>query len=103
MTERRIIAIGSSKFKAEQLGITQRETLCGRIVLVTGFWHHVDMVPIDEEVKKFLDRLMLDKIAMATEVIVVDKNSYIGESTKLGIEHAQRLGKLIRYLSEEGS
>ncbi len=43
MMGRRIVAIvGSSKFKAEHLGVAQRETLRGSIVLLAGFWHHVD-------------------------------------------------------------
>ncbi len=92
-----VVILGSSKFKAQQLGVAQRETLRGKIVLVTGFWHHVDMVPITHEQKTKLDELMLKKIEMADEVVVVDVNGYIGESTKLGIVHAEQLDKPVTY------
>jgi hypothetical protein len=98
---RRIIAIiGSSKFKSAHLGVAQRETLRGHVVLLTGFWHHVDMVPITDEQKASIDRLSFDKIEMAAEVVVVNVNGYIGESTWAQIAHAEKLGKPVRYLEQ---
>ena len=100
--ERRIVAIiGSSKFKDQHLGVAQRETLRGNVVLLAGFWHHKDMVPISDLQKEQIDRLMLDKIELATEVLVVNVNGYIGKSTHRGIEHAKALGKPIKYLEPE--
>ena len=100
--ERRIVAIiGSSKFKDQHLGVAQRETLRGNIVLLAGFWHHKDMVPISDLQKEQIDRLMLDKIELATEVLVVNVNGYVGKSTQRGIEHARALGKPIKYLEPE--
>lgn len=100
MRQRRIIVVilGSSKFKSVHLGIGQRETLRGKIVLHTGFWHHVDMVPITDEQKRMLDELMLDKVELADECIVCNPNGYIGQSTRRAIEYAQKLGKPITYM-----
>lgn len=98
-----VAIIGSSRFKAQHLGIAQRETLLGKVVLVTGFWHHVDMVPISSAQKEELDQLTLRKIDMADEVIVVNVNGYVGESTKRAISHAHTLGKPIRYTHLEGA
>lgn len=98
MTERRIVAvIGSSKFRDQQLGVAQGLTLKGYIVLLPGFWHHVDKYPITDDQKKMIDRLTLDKIELATEVVVVNPNGYVGVSTQRGIDHAQSLGKRITY------
>lgn len=97
--ERRIVAIiGSSKFKDHHLGVAQRETLKGHIVLLSGFWHHRDMAPITDEQKRQIDELMLDKIDLSTEVFVVNVNGYVGESTQKGILRAKDLGKPLRYL-----
>lgn len=93
-----VCIIGSSKFKAQELGIAQRETLLGKVALVHGFWHHVDMVPITNEQKNKIDELMLSKIDMADEVFVVNVNGYVGASTQRGIDYAQSLGKPVKYL-----
>lgn len=97
--KREIVAIlGSSKFKDHHLGVAQKETLHGNIVLLAGFWHHRDLAPITDEQKRALDDLMLDKVALATEVFVVNVKGYIGESTRNAIRYAQSLEKPIRYL-----
>ncbi len=97
--ERRIVAIvGSSKFKAEHLGVAQKESLRGSIVLLAGFWHHVDKVPITDAQKESLDLLMLDKVELATEVFVVNPKGYVGHSTQRAIDRANSLGKPVRWL-----
>lgn len=101
MSRRIVCIIGSSKFKDQQLGHAQAETLNGNIVLVTGFWHHVDKYPITDEKKASIDRLTLDKIDMATEVLVVNPHGYVGESTKKQIQHARDRLVPVRYTNEE--
>ena len=99
---RRVVAIiGSSKFKDQHLGVGQRETLRGKVVLLTGFWHHVDRVPITTEQKESIDSLTRDKIEMADEVIVVNVHGYVGQSTQRAIEHARDLGKPLTYEFEQ--
>ena len=99
--ERRIVAIvGSSKFKDHHLGVAQKETLRGSIVLLAGFWHHVDKVPITDEQKESLDFLMLDKVSLATEVFVVNVKGYVGHSTQRAIDLAKSLGKPLRWLED---
>lgn len=93
-----VCIIGSSKFKAQQLGVAQRETLRGKIVLLPGFWHHVDMVPITDEQKRMIDELTLRKIDMADEVLVVNLNGYVGVSTQKGIDYAKLVDKPVKYL-----
>ena len=100
---RRVVAIiGSSKFKDQHLGVAQRETLRGKVVLLTGFWHHVDRVPITSEQREAIDSLTRDKIEMADEVIVVNVHGYVGQSTKRAIEYAKDLSKPLAYEWTEG-
>lgn len=101
MNKPRIVCIiGSSKLKNAHLGVAQRETLRGKIVLVAGFFHHVDMVPISEEQKRLIDELCLRKIDLADEVFVVNVNGYMGDSTKQAIAYAKELGKPVAYLEQ---
>ena len=100
-TSKRIVAIiGSSKFKDQHMGVAQKLTLQNKIVLIAGFFHHVDRFPITDTKKLELDSLMLEKVKLADEVFVVNFNGYIGQSTKLAIALAKDLGKHIDYLEK---
>ena len=96
-----VCIIGSTKFKQQILGLSQRETLSGRIVINHGFFHHIDMFPITDEQKKMLDTLMLRKIDAADEVLVCDINGYKGKSTIAAIEYARAHDKRVRVFTEE--
>ena len=45
-----------------------------------------------------LDRLHLQKIDLADEILVVNVGGYIGNSTKREIQYAKDTGKGVRYL-----
>jgi len=90
---------GSTRFKDEFIEIQKKLTLEGNIVISVGLFGHSG----DEEVwtnnnKQMLDEIHKSKIAMADEIFVINKNGYIGESTKSEIEWAEELGKKITYL-----
>jgi hypothetical protein len=51
--------------------------------------------------KEQCDELHKRKIDLADEVLILDVDGYIGESTRSEIEYATALGKPIRYLSHE--
>lgn len=95
-----ICFLGSTKFKNHEMGCAQRETLRGHVVLMHGFFHHVDMVPISNAQKTMLDKLMMWKIEMADEVYIINVNGYVGDTTARGIEYAKKLGKTVRWLEE---
>ncbi len=97
MSRKVIAIIGSSKFKDHQMGIAQRETLLGNVVLITGFWHHVDKKPITDEQKARLDELSLYKVKLADEVIVVNPKGYVGQSTREQIAFAVANSKPISF------
>ncbi len=95
---RRIITLcGSSRFKDEFMALNARETLLGNIVLTMGFFHHMDKVPITAEQKVALDKLHCEKIDMSHEILVINPNGYIGESTRNEIDHANKANKWIRF------
>ncbi|GHD52192.1 hypothetical protein GCM10010335_64320 [Streptomyces galbus] len=50
-----------------------------------------------DRLKAQLDTLHHRKIDLADEVLIVNPDGYIGESTRREIDYARRLGKPIRY------
>lgn len=101
-----ITLCGSTRFKDEFVIAQKRLTLEGNIVISVGLFGHSG----DEEVwdgmdegtlsktKEMLDDMHKRKIDMADEIFVINKNGYIGDSTKSEIEYAIAHGKGIRYL-----
>lgn len=96
---------GSTRFTAAYQEANLKETLAGNIVLTVGCDLHSDgdlfSSMSDEErdaVKSRLDELHLRKIEMAHEILVLNVDGYIGDSTRSEIEYARRCGKRIRYL-----
>jgi hypothetical protein len=92
---------GSTKFKKEYIKANQDETLKGKIVLTVGLFGHQEKIPLLEETKKMLDELHLRKIDLADEILILNVENYIGESTKAEIKYAILQGKDIRYYVEE--
>ena len=96
---RKIVTIcGSSKFKDEILQANQDLTLLGYMVFIDGVFAHADNVDLYEEEKKQLDDLHKEKILISDAIYVVNKDGYIGESTKSEIEFAKEHNKEIMYL-----
>lgn len=96
---------GSTRFWREFQRAGLRETLAGKIVLSIGAAsgtddEHFGNLPAEEysRVKAMLDELHLRKIDLADEVLILNLNGYIGESTARELQYAQSLGKTIRFL-----
>jgi hypothetical protein len=94
----RVAIIGSTRFKEYHLGMMQRETLLGKIVLSAGFFHHRDMVPISDSDKRRLDDLAAEKVRLSDEVLVVNVHGYVGETTKRLIGLAKELKLPVRWM-----
>ena len=93
---------GSGRFKQAYEDAEYNETMRGRIVLTIGC--NTKDIARSEELKHhkpMLDELHLRKIDLANQILVLDVDGYIGESTRKGIEYAEKLGMLVRYLSRE--
>jgi hypothetical protein len=96
---------GSTRFWREFQQINLQETLAGKIVLSIANVASSDaelFAGLSEQerkhVVKTLDELHFRKIELADEVLIINKEGYVGESTKRELEYAQRLGKVIRWL-----
>ncbi len=61
-------------------------------------WNKPDHLGEQSGTKAVLDELHLRKIDLANEVFVINKDGYIGESTKREIEYAKAKGKPVHYL-----
>jgi hypothetical protein len=95
--EREVVTIcGSMRFFPQMLQVAA-ELTCRGMIVVAPF----AAVPPEGQasrVKRELDQLHLDKIAMADTVVVVsDESGYYGESTGREINYALDLRKEITY------
>ncbi len=99
MKERPIIVClcGSTKFKEAYEIANRQETLKGKIVLSVGMFGHLEGMDMNGEVKKMLDELHLRKIDLADEVLILNVESCIGESTQREIDYAYVEGKELRF------
>jgi hypothetical protein len=92
---------GSTRFFKEFLELQTKLTLEGFIVLSIGATKEngIQNYTKDEwdAIKIKLDVLHLRKIDMCDIVLVINKENYIGESTRREIEYATSIGKTVKY------
>ena len=94
-----ITLCGSTKFKEDFLSEQKRLTLEGNIVISVGLFRHSgDNEVWSEGTKEMLDDMHKRKIDMADEIFVINKNGYIGSSTKSEIEYAKKTNKKVNYM-----
>lgn len=94
----RVITLcGSSRFKEEFERINKELTLAGNIVISLGVWGHSGDV-FSEADKIMLDDIHKRKIDMADAIYVINKNGYIGESTKSEIKYAIEHNKPVMFM-----
>ena len=87
-----ICLIGSTRFE---------EILKGYIVLSPLVYNQTGESPLcGEENKIILDYVQKEKIRQSDLVLVIDKDKYIGSSTKNQIEYAKFLNKRVLYYSK---
>ena len=101
-----ITLCGSTRFKDEFLKVQKDLTLQGNIVISVGLFGHSGdsevLENMDEgtltKTKEMLDDMHKRKIDMADEIFVINKNGYIGDSTRSEIAYALEHGKKVNYL-----
>lgn len=103
--KRKIVTLcGSTRFYRAFQEANYRETMAGHIVLSVGFYPHAAEEAHGEErgctpeEKAALDVLHFDKIAMSDEILVLNVDRYVGESTKNEIAFALLKNIPIRWL-----
>jgi len=94
-----ITLCGSLKFQKEMMTIAEKMALEGYCILTPVY-------PISENFERTEEQLIklkeahLKRIELSDAVLVVNVNNYIGDSTKLEIEYAKKLGKEIMYYTD---
>lgn len=94
---------GSTKFKDDFIRVQKELTLKGNIVISVGLFGHADGefgTIITDDVKEMLDDIHKRKIDMSDEIYVINKNGYVGNSTRSEIEYAINKGKKVSYMEE---
>jgi len=95
-----ITLCGSTKFKEEFERVNRELTLAGNIVISVGCFGHSGDVFSDEQ-KIMLDDIHKRKIDMADAIYVINKDGYIGASTRSEIKYAIAHGKQIIFMEDD--
>ncbi|MBQ4557841.1 MAG: hypothetical protein IJA61_00490 [Clostridia bacterium] len=94
-----ITLCGSTKFKEDFIREQKRLSLEGNIVISVGlFGHSGDFEAMTPETKLMLADMHKRKIDMADEIFVINKDGYIGSSTRSEIEYALSTNKKVNYM-----
>lgn len=95
-----IVMTGSTRFKEEFDREEARLTLAGNVVLSLGVFSKYFGLELTKEQKDQLFLVHIEKILMADHLYVINKDGYIGDSTRKEIEFAKNLGLKISYMEE---
>ncbi|MBN2223933.1 MAG: hypothetical protein JW765_04585 [Deltaproteobacteria bacterium] len=96
--KRKIVCMcGSMRFRPDFERAVLKESKKGNIVLSVSGFAHEDLLKLTPEEKEVFDALHLDKVRMADEVLVIDKDGYIGQSTAREIMYARSIGKSVSF------
>ena len=93
-----ITICGSMKFQKEMMITAEKLALEGNCIL-TPVYPVLNNEKTEEQLEE-LKNEHFKKIELSDAIFVVNKNKYIGESTKLEIEYAMKLKKEIMYLEQ---
>lgn len=97
----RIITVcGSFKFKDEMMKVAEQLELTGNVALIPIFPLNNNINAFTEEELTILGKMHKEKIKLSDAILVVNVNSYIGNSTKSEIEFAESLNKEIVYYTD---
>lgn len=98
---------GSTRFYEQFVEANYRETMAGSIVLSVGFFlhrpdtQHGQVLGCSPEQKLALDEIHLRKIDLADEVLILNVDGYVGESTFRELKYAMAHGKRVRWLEPD--
>lgn len=93
-----ITLCGSTRFKEDFLKADQELSLQGHIVLSLGVFSGADNITLNDKQVEMLNKVHRQKMDMSDAIFVINKDGYIGDSTKSEIEYAKSGNKIINYL-----
>ena len=94
-----ITLCGSLKFKKEIMIVAEKMALEGNCIL-TPVYPVLDNIEKTEEQLIKLKEEHFKRIEFSDAILVVNINNYIGDSTKLEIDYAKKIGKEIIYYTD---
>ena len=94
-----ITLCGSLKFKKEMMETAEKMWLEGNFILTPVYPILEEFERTEEQLKK-LKEAHFKRIELSDAILVINKDNYIGKSTELEIEYAEKLGKEIIYLEQ---
>ena len=104
----KVCLCGSTRFWRTFQEASLQETLAGKIVFSIGAAsgtdddHFGNLPPAEyDRIKRELDILHFRKIDESSEVLILNVDGYIGESTARELAYARALGKTIRFWEDE--
>jgi len=95
-----ITLCGSTRFKDDFERVNKMLTLSGNIVISVGCYGHSGDV-FTEEQKVMLDDIHKRKIDMSDAIYVINKDGYIGASTRSEIRYAIARGKQVIFMEDD--
>ncbi len=94
-----ITLCGSLKFQKEMMLVAEKMALEGNCILTPVYPIIEDCKRTEEQLKR-LKKAHFKRIELSDAILVINKNNYIGDSTKLEIEYAKKLEKEIIYYTD---
>ena len=94
-----ITICGSLKFQKEMMIVAEELALQGICVLTPVYPISENLEKTEEQLEK-LKEAHFKRIELSNTIYVINKDNYIGKSTRLEIEYAQKLGKEVIYLEK---
>ena len=98
----KITLCGSTKFKEDFIAANVELSLQGHTVYSCASWGHSGDTLSDNE-KLILHAVHMSKIANSDAILVINRNGYVGESTRREIYFAHALGKKVYLYFDESS
>ena len=92
-----ITLCGSTRFREDFERVNRELTLAGNIVISVGCFGHSGDTFTDEQ-KIMLDDIHKRKIDMADGIYVINRDGYVGESTRSEIRYAYLHNKTVAFM-----
>lgn len=93
-----ITLCGSARFKDEFRKQEQILSLKGYIVLSPIFFDDEKQIKLEHSTLEMLKLMHYRRIDLSDEILVINKNGYIGESTKKEIDYARNHSKIVNFI-----
>lgn len=90
---------GSLKFQKEMMTVAEKMALEGYCIL-TPVYFVSKKIDITKKQLINLKEAHFKRIELSDAILIVNINNYIGDSTKLEIDYAKKLGKEIIYYTD---